>query len=71
MRQSDVACTKCRAGFQRLELVSLPNQDGEYRCPICGEVLEVFNGEGVFVGYRLTNPSKSKERSGATARQRS
>jgi hypothetical protein len=41
--------------LERLELVSLPNQGGEFRCPICGEVLEAFNGDEAFVTYRFTS----------------
>lgn len=68
MRQTDVSCTKCGAGFRRLELVSLlPNQGGEFRCPICGEVLEVFNGDEGFVGYRLTVPPRKKRPGAITA----
>jgi hypothetical protein len=44
----------------------LPNQGGEFRCPICGEVLEVFNGEEAFVAHRLT-VSSQKKRPGATS----
>ncbi|OPH82559.1 hypothetical protein B2M20_12320 [Nitrobacter vulgaris] len=66
MRQTDVACTKCGAGFRRLELVSLPNQGGEFRCPLCGEVLEAFNGDEAFVTHRLTVPPQ-KKRPGAAA----
>ncbi len=60
MRQTDVACTKCGAGLRRLELVSLPNQGDEFRCQICGEVLEVFGSAEVFVAYRLTVPPQRK-----------
>ena len=66
MRQTDVACTKCGAGFRRLELVSLPSQGGELRCPICSELLESFSNAEVFVAYRLT-VSPQKKRAGATA----
>lgn len=51
---------------RRLELVSLPNQGGEFRCPVCGEVLEVFNGDEAFVAHRLTVTSQ-KKKPGATA----
>lgn len=64
MRQTDVSCTKCGAGFRRLELVSVPNQSGDFRCQICSEVLEVFSDTEVFVVYRLT-VSPQKKRPGA------
>lgn len=54
MRQTDVSCTRCGAGFRRLELVLLPINGDEFRCQVCGEVLEILNGDGVFVAYRLT-----------------
>lgn len=52
MKNSDVTCSDCGAGFQRLELDSLSSTKGEYRCPACGEVLETFNGDGALVVYR-------------------
>ncbi|TYL84509.1 hypothetical protein FXB40_44730 [Bradyrhizobium rifense] len=54
MKKSDVTCPECGAGFRRLELTSLPNSGGEYRCPACREVLETFNGNDDYVAYRLT-----------------
>ncbi|WJR78672.1 hypothetical protein [Bradyrhizobium sp. NP1] len=53
MKKDDVTCSECGAGFRRLELSSEPGNKGEYRCPACGEVLEVFDGSH-FVAYRLT-----------------
>jgi transposase-like protein len=53
MLKSDVTCPKCRAGFRRLELTSVRGSKGQYHCPTCNTVLEVFDGgSGVF--YRLT-----------------
>ena len=69
MRQTDVACANCGAGFRRLELVSLPNQGGDLRCPICSELLELFSDAEVFVAYRLT-VSPQKKRPGATQLRR-
>lgn len=61
LRQADVFCTKCGAAFGRLELVSLPNQGWDFRCPICSELLESFSDAEVFVAYRLTvSPQKKK-----------
>jgi hypothetical protein len=53
MRRGDVTCSKCRAGFRRLELASMPPCRGEYRCPVCDTILEKFEGT-TFVAYRLT-----------------
>jgi hypothetical protein len=42
----------------------LPNQGGDFRCPICSELLESFREAEVFVAYRLT-VSPQKKRPGA------
>jgi len=49
----DVTCRACGAGFRRVEPTSEPGAEGEYRCPVCGKLLEKFDGS-VFIGYRLT-----------------
>ena len=54
------------SSFVILNSTSLPNQGGEFRCPVCGEVLEAFNGDEAFVTHRLTVPPQ-KKRPGATA----
>jgi hypothetical protein len=51
MKKADLTCRG--AGFRRLELSSKPGSRGEYRCPACSSVLEVFDGSGL-VMYRLT-----------------
>ncbi|PDT64962.1 hypothetical protein CO683_34970 [Bradyrhizobium ottawaense] len=53
MRKSDVTCSKCGAGFHRLELWSEPGEKGEYCCPVCNSPLEVFDGTRL-ITYRLT-----------------
>jgi transposase-like protein len=53
MKKADVMCPQCGAGFRRLELSSRPGSKGEYRCPTCNSLLEVFDGSGL-VMYRLT-----------------
>jgi len=53
MKKSDVTCSECGAGFRRLELGSQPGEKGEYRCPVCGSPLEVFDGTRL-IAYRLT-----------------
>jgi hypothetical protein len=53
MKIGDVTCPKCKAGFRRLELSFEQGTEGEYRCPVCDEVLETFDGRKC-VAYRLT-----------------
>jgi|GraSoiStandDraft_26_1057304.scaffolds.fasta_scaffold899208_1 uncharacterized Zn finger protein len=53
MRKNDIACPECNAGFRRIELVSRRGIPGQFRCPVCAQVLEVFDGSKE-VGYRLT-----------------
>jgi predicted Zn finger-like uncharacterized protein len=53
MKIVGVTCPKCRAGFRRIELSSLPGTRGEYHCPVCQQNLETFDGSTV-VAYRLT-----------------
>jgi hypothetical protein len=52
MKNDDVTCPHCGAGFRRLELSSKPGTQGEYRCPVC-DALEIFDGSKL-VAYRLT-----------------
>ena len=53
MKKSDVTCAKCHAGYLRVELVPKKATRGEFRCPVCDEVLEVFDGS-TDVALRLT-----------------
>ena len=53
MEKSDVICAECGAGFRRLELWSQPGDKGEYRCPACDSLLEIFDGSKL-IAYRLT-----------------
>ena len=55
MRKSDVVCPKCNAGYRRIELATRPGTQGEFRCRICGHVLELFDGSSE-VALRLTVP---------------
>jgi hypothetical protein len=58
MRKSDVGCPECQAGYRRIELTSKRGQGGEFKCLVCGRVLEVLDGS-TDVAYRLTvQPSK-------------
>jgi transposase-like protein len=53
MRRGDVICPQCKAGFRRIELASRKGVAGEYRCPLCQYLLEVFDGS-TDIAYRLT-----------------
>jgi predicted Zn finger-like uncharacterized protein len=53
MRRGDVICPQCKAGFRRIELASRPGSAGEFRCPLCNTLIEVFDGSS-HVAYRLT-----------------
>lgn len=53
MKKGDVICPECGAGFRRIELRSRHGTAGEFRCPLCDQVLEVFDGSNE-VAYRLT-----------------
>ena len=48
-----VTCLACGAGFRRLELPFERGAKGEDCCPVCGTVLEKFDGN-TLVAYRLT-----------------
>jgi transposase-like protein len=53
MKKSDVTCPECSAGYRRVELISKPGTRGEFRCLVCGHLLEVFDGS-TEVAIRLT-----------------
>jgi predicted Zn finger-like uncharacterized protein len=53
MKKSDVTCPECKAGYRRIELVSVGGPMGEFRCLLCNHVLEVFDGR-TEVALRLT-----------------
>jgi len=53
MKETDVICPICSAGYQRIQLESREGRPGEYQCLICDHLLEVFDGS-VEVAYRLT-----------------
>jgi uncharacterized Zn-finger protein len=53
MKKGDVTCPHCGAGFRRIELSSEPGTKGEYHCPACSNLLEVFDGSHIVI-YRLT-----------------
>jgi hypothetical protein len=52
MKKGDIICPNCSAGFRRMELSSLQDSEGEYRGPICSELLEHFDGSKR-IEYRL------------------
>jgi hypothetical protein len=61
MKKSDLTCPVCHAGYRRIELTSRPGVKGEYRCLLCSEVLETFDGS-TDVAIRLTvQPEKTYE----------
>jgi transposase-like protein len=53
MRKSDIACPECNAGYPRIELASKQGVKGEFRCLVCGYLLEVFDGS-TEIAIRLT-----------------
>lgn len=53
MRKSDVTCPKCQAGYRRIELTSKIGVEGEFRCLVCDQVLELLDGS-TEVALRLT-----------------
>jgi predicted Zn finger-like uncharacterized protein len=53
MKKSDVTCPECKAGYHRIELVSVGGPKGEFRCLLCNHILEVFEGK-TEVALRLT-----------------
>jgi len=68
MRKGDVICPECNAGFRRIELDSRRGKAGEFHCPLCDQVLEVFDGSTEIV-YRLTvAPEKLFEASASKRR---
>jgi hypothetical protein len=63
MKKGSATCTKCGAGFRRLELSSQPGPKGEYRCPSCHNLIEVLDGSTLVV-YRLTVQPKPRDPAG-------
>ena len=59
MKKGSATCTKCGAGFHRLELSSQPGSKGEYRCPSCNNIIEVLDGSNLVV-YRLNVQPKPR-----------
>jgi DNA-directed RNA polymerase subunit RPC12/RpoP len=53
MKMGGAICSECRAGFRRVELESERGTEGEYRCPLCGNLVEKFDGNRL-IAYRLT-----------------
>ena len=62
MKRGDVTCLNCGAAFRRLETTSPHGIVGEYRCFVCGSVLEEFDGSA-FVTYlfKIHPPSRACE----------
>jgi predicted Zn finger-like uncharacterized protein len=53
MNKSDITCPNCHAGYRRIELTTRPGAKGEYRCLLCGHLLETFDGS-TEIAIRLT-----------------
>jgi hypothetical protein len=53
MKKGGAVCSECRAGFRWIELESERGTAGEYHCPLCGNLLERFDGKRL-IAYRLT-----------------
>jgi hypothetical protein len=53
MKMGGAVCSECRAGFRRIELESQRGTEAEYRCPLCNNLLETFDGKRL-IAYRLT-----------------
>jgi transposase-like protein len=61
MRKSDITCPNCNAGYRRIELTTRRGVKGEYRCLLCDQLLEVFDGT-TEIAIRLTvQPEKTFE----------
>ena len=61
MNKSDISCPNCHAGYRRIELTSRPGTKGEFRCLLCDQLLETFDGSSD-VAIRLTvQPEKPFE----------
>ncbi|HEY3678617.1 MAG TPA: hypothetical protein VGL45_07855 [Bradyrhizobium sp.] len=59
MKKSDIICPNCSAGYRRVELASGHGAKGEFRCLLCDQVLETFDGTKE-VAIRLTvQPEKT------------
>ena len=63
MRKSDVTCPKCKAGYRRIELVTRPGNKGEFRCLLCNQLLELFDGS-TEVAVRLRVPPERTRNNG-------
>jgi ssDNA-binding Zn-finger/Zn-ribbon topoisomerase 1 len=68
MMKADAICPECNAGFRRMELSTRRGMKGEYRCPICDQLIETFDGS-TEIAYRLTiTPVKARaEKAGRLA----
>jgi transposase-like protein len=59
MKKSDIICPNCNAGYRRVELASAHGAKGEFRCLLCDQLLELFDGT-TEVAIRLTvQPEKT------------
>jgi len=69
MMKGDAICPNCNAGFRRIELLTRRGVRGEYRCPLCDQLLESFDGS-TEIAYRLTiTPEKAMAERALQSRQ--
>jgi transposase-like protein len=61
MRKSDITCPNCNAGYRRIELTTRPGVKGEYRCLLCDQLLEVFDGSTEIAIRLAVQPEKTFE----------
>jgi transposase-like protein len=61
MKKSDVTCPKCGAGYRRIELTSRQGTKGEYRCLLCDQLLEEFDGSSDVAIHLTVQPERTFE----------
>ena len=61
MKKSDVTCPSCNAGYRRIELISRQGAQGEFRCLLCDQVIEVLDGSTEVVIRLTVQPEKTFE----------
>lgn len=59
MKKGDITCPECKAGYRRIELASRRGTLGEYRCLLCDQILEVFNGSTEVLIRLTVQPEKT------------
>ncbi|GAC1307155.1 MAG: hypothetical protein NVSMB10_12490 [Steroidobacteraceae bacterium] len=59
MKKGDITCSECKAGYRRIELASRKATPGEYRCLLCNQILEVFDGSTEVLIRLTVQPEKT------------